>query len=129
VNLGLPSSYTIAFQATWLESAGPVYDIRVRQAMSYAINRQEMCDTYFKGLAKPGGRWFINETGYGWDPAWKPDPYDPAKAKALLAEAGYPAKFANPVIQLWTQADIRNDLMQYSSLTGRPPASDKQCRG
>jgi peptide/nickel transport system substrate-binding protein len=108
---GLNTLFNISFPGTWMTDS-PTKDIRVRQAMSYAINRQEMCDTYFKGLAKPGSRWFINETGYGWDPSWKPDAYDVAKAKALLAEAGYPSKFANPVIQLWSPTDVRNDLMQ-----------------
>jgi peptide/nickel transport system substrate-binding protein len=108
---GLATLFNISFPGTWMTSS-PTQDIKVRQAMSYAINRQEMCDTFFKGLAKPGGRWFINESGWGWDPSWKPDAYDVTKSKALLAEAGYPSKFSNPVIQLWTQADIRNDLMQ-----------------
>jgi peptide/nickel transport system substrate-binding protein len=87
-------------------------DIRVRQAMSYSINRKEMCDTYFNGLATPGGRWFMDESSWGWDPSWKADPYDPAKAKQLLTDAGYPSKFANPVIQLWAQPGIYSDLMQ-----------------
>ncbi len=108
---GLNTLFNISFPGTW-ETDSPTKDIKVRQAMSYAINRQEMCDTYFKGLAKPGSRWFINESGWGWDPSWKPDPYDTTKAKALLAEAGYPSKFANPVIQLWSPTDVRNDLMQ-----------------
>jgi ABC-type transport system substrate-binding protein len=80
--------------------------------MSYAINRQEICDTYFKGMAKPGGRWFINENGWAWDPSWKPDPYDVAKAKQLLANAGYPGKFKNPEIQVYAQAGPQADLMQ-----------------
>ncbi len=109
--VGLDTLFNISFPGTW-DTESPTKDIRVRQAMSYSINRQEMCDTYFKGLAKPGGRWFIDETGWGWDPSWKPDPYDMNKAKALLAEAGYPQNFANPVIQLWSPTDIRNDLMQ-----------------
>jgi peptide/nickel transport system substrate-binding protein len=108
---GLASLGSISFPGTW-ETTGPTQDIRVRQAMSYALNRQEMCDTYFKGLAKPGSRWFINETGWGWDPSWKPDPYDTAKAKQLLADAGYPAKFANPVITLYAQAGLYSDIQQ-----------------
>jgi peptide/nickel transport system substrate-binding protein len=109
--IGLSSLANISFPGTWL-TEGPTKDIRIRQAMSYSINRQEMCDTYFKGLAKPGGRWFIDETGWGWDPSWQPDPYDVTKAKELLAEAGYPDSYSDPVIQLYAQVGIQNDIMQ-----------------
>ncbi len=98
--LGLPSVSNLSFPGTWM-TKGPTSDIRVRKAMSYAINRQEICDTFFKGLAKPGGRWFMEEHGWGWDPDWKADPYDPEKAKALLKEAGYPEKFSTPVVKMF----------------------------
>jgi peptide/nickel transport system substrate-binding protein len=108
---GLNTLANISFPGTWATDS-PTADVRVRKAMSYSVNRQEMCDTFFKGLAKPGGRWFIDEGSYAWNPAWKPDPYDVKKAMALLKEAGYPDKFKDPVIKIYTQADIRNDLMQ-----------------
>ena len=91
LSAGLPTLMNINFTGTWL-TKGPTSDIRVRQAMSFAVNRQELCDTYYKGFAKPGSRWFMEEHGWGWDPSWKPDPYDPNKAKALLKEAGYPGQ-------------------------------------
>lgn len=91
---------TISFQYTWL-TTGPTSDKRVRQALSYAINRQELCDTYFKGFAEPGGRFFMDENSWGWDPSWTPDPNDPPRARALLAEAGYPDRFADPVINIY----------------------------
>ena len=51
----------------------------------------------------------MEEHGWGWDPSWKPDPYDPNKAKALLKEAGYPGKFADPVIKIYaTPGDVAN---------------------
>jgi peptide/nickel transport system substrate-binding protein len=109
--VGLPTLINISFQGTWF-GKGPTSDKRIRQAISYAINRQELCDTFYKGYAKPGGRWYMDENTYGWDPSWKPDPYDPEKAKALLKEAGYPEKFKDPVINVYTQAGTRADLMQ-----------------
>jgi peptide/nickel transport system substrate-binding protein len=108
---GTNSVFTITFSAAFATDRA-TKDIRVRQAMSYAINRQEMCNTFFKGLATPGGRWFMDEASWGWDPSWKADPYDLAKAKQLLADAGYPSKFANPVIQLYAQPGIYSDVMQ-----------------
>jgi ABC-type transport system substrate-binding protein len=110
-NYGLSTLYNISFPGTW-ETTSPTKDIRVRQAMSYSINRQEMCDTFYKGLAVPGGRWFIDPTGWGWDPSWKPDPYDLAKAKQLLKDANYPAAFADPVIQIYAQTGSQADFVQ-----------------
>ena len=66
----------------------PFNDIRVRQAINYAINKQEIIDGVLLGLGepvaspyKPGTRWA--------NPNLSPYPYDPAKARALLEEAGY----------------------------------------
>jgi peptide/nickel transport system substrate-binding protein len=66
----------------------PFNDIRVRQALSYAIDRQAIAKSVFKGLAAPTGNfWFPGTAGY--DPSLQPAPYDPAKAKSLLRAAGY----------------------------------------
>ena len=108
--VGLPTLANIQFPGTWL-TQGPTSDIRVRQAMSYAINRQEISDTYYKGLAKPGGFWFFSEQTWGWDDTFKTDPYDPDKAKQLLSDAGFPDKFNPQVITLYTNA-LAADLMQ-----------------
>jgi peptide/nickel transport system substrate-binding protein len=113
VEVPRPNLNNISFPGTWLTD-GPTSDIRVRQAMSYSINRQEICDTYFKGLAYPGGRWFMDEYTYGWDPAWQADPYDLEKAKALLAEANYEAKWKDYEIPINIQVGgtMAVDLMQ-----------------
>src|SRR5690606_17934826 len=92
----------IAFKATWLDTGQPTQDIRVRQALSLAINREELANTLFKGHATPGGRIWMAPYSWGWDPNWGVDPYDPDKAKALLAEAGYPSKFKEPTITVWS---------------------------
>ncbi|MBV9323791.1 MAG: ABC transporter substrate-binding protein [Chloroflexi bacterium] len=108
--VGLPTNANISFPGTFM-TQGPTSDIRVRQAMSYAINRQEMSDTYYKGLAKPGGWWFFSEQTWGFDSSFVPDPYDPDKAKQLLQDAGYPGKFNPQTIELYTQA-VNADVMQ-----------------
>lgn len=66
----------------------PFDDARVRRAINYAIDKQEIIDGVYLGLGiniaspyKPGTRWS--------NPDLKPYPYDPAKAKALLQEAGF----------------------------------------
>jgi peptide/nickel transport system substrate-binding protein len=63
----------------------PWFDVRVRQALSYAIDRNAIAETIFHGEAVPAGA--PNPV-----PGWidiEPYPYDPEKAKQLLAEAGY----------------------------------------
>lgn len=82
----------------------PTFDARVRQAMSLAINREEIAKTFFKGYAVPMPSASRNLSTYSWgyDPNWKVDPYDPGKAKQLLADAGYPGKFKNPVVTVYS---------------------------
>jgi len=101
--VGLPGVSNFSFTGTWLTD-GPTSDINFRKAMSYAINRQEICDTLYYGLAEPGGRWFMSEQTWGWDPSWEADPYDPTLAESLLADAGYPDAFDDPVVTVWLQA-------------------------
>ena len=67
---------------------GPFADKRVRQAANYAINKEAIVNDVLEGTATvaagptpPAFAWAYNE-------ALDPYPYDPAKAKALIAEAG-----------------------------------------
>jgi peptide/nickel transport system substrate-binding protein len=70
----------------------PLDDKRVRQAMNYAIDKQAFIDSVWMGLGREIANIFIPET-FGYDPSIEPYPYDPDKAKELLAEAGYPDGF------------------------------------
>jgi peptide/nickel transport system substrate-binding protein len=108
---GLPTLANFNFQGTWLSTAGPTGDIRVREAMSFSLNRAEISAGFYNGFAVPGGRWFMHPGAYGWDPNWQPDPYDLPRAKALLAEAGYPAKFSNPVIHIFAPPGPQVDFI------------------
>jgi len=104
--IGVPGTCSLALQGSWFPAAqaGPITDIRVREALSYAINRQELADTLYSGYATPGGFFYEYPAAYGWSDALKADPYDPAKARDLLKQANYPAAFANPVINCYTDA-------------------------
>ncbi|MBC8464015.1 MAG: ABC transporter substrate-binding protein [Deltaproteobacteria bacterium] len=67
----------------------PFNDVRVRQALNYSIHRALINKALFndKAILCKGP---ISPRTFGSDPSLKPYPYDPAKAKALLKEAGYP---------------------------------------
>lgn len=62
-------------------------DVRVRQALNLAINRQELVDTVFAGAGVPANG-FLNPSIPGYDDSAEVYPYDPEKAKQLLADAG-----------------------------------------
>jgi peptide/nickel transport system substrate-binding protein len=66
--------------------------LKVRQALSLAINRQEIVNKVLQGMGSVEGSAGIQAfPGMpGFDPSLKVDPYDPDRAKKLLAEAGYP---------------------------------------
>ncbi len=65
---------------------------KVRQAFNYAINVEGIMKHILGGMALrcPTG---VNPMSFGYDGTIKPYPYDPEKAKKLLAEAGYPDGF------------------------------------
>jgi peptide/nickel transport system substrate-binding protein len=67
----------------------PLDDLRVRQALEYAIDRQGIVDTLFPGVSPAvSGPLTPNLLGY-WAGAEEMYGYDPAKAKSLLEEAGW----------------------------------------
>jgi peptide/nickel transport system substrate-binding protein len=70
----------------------PFKDIRVRRAISMAINREVICKEVYDGLAAPASQ-LVPEKTFGYNPDLKVEKYDPARAKKLLAEAGYPDGF------------------------------------
>lgn len=72
----------------------PWHDPLVRQAMNIAVDRQAIADSIFRGFAKPAAQTFMLPGELGFDTSLEVYPYDPEKAKELLAEAGYPNGFS-----------------------------------
>ena len=67
----------------------PFDDKRVRQAVNYAINKAGMVTDLLKDTATVAASVTPPAFAWAYDKALAPYPYDPARAKALLAEAGY----------------------------------------
>ena len=69
----------------------PFDDVRVRQALNYAVDVDSIIESIFNGLARKLDNPLLPEAfGYVATPVYS---YDPDRAKALLAEAGYPDGF------------------------------------
>ncbi len=131
-----PSSRVIFLQmdvarddSPFIEAEGgknPFQDERVRRAVAHAINREAIVERIMDGFAEPASQFVPSEMfGAQTDPV--PLTYDPEKAKALLAEAGYPDGFkvtlsatndryindsqvAQAIAQFLTRVGIETDL-------------------
>jgi peptide/nickel transport system substrate-binding protein len=91
-------------------SQKPFNDVRVRQAMWYAVNAKAVDKSLFgdagKTMTSP-----IPSTVFG-SSTQDPYPYDPAKAKKLLAEAGYPHGFSTSIILAADSAPLIQEQAQ-----------------
>jgi peptide/nickel transport system substrate-binding protein len=101
----------------------PFLDVRVRRALTTAINREVLAERAMDGLAAPSGQWLPRGT-YSHDPATPPPSFDPEGARRLLAEAGFPngfrmtlhtmndrfpndARLAQAVAGMWTRIGVQ----------------------
>ena len=101
----------------------PLRDVRVRRALSLAINREGIRTQVMDGFAAPTGQ-LMPAGGVGYVPDIKPDAYNLAEARKLLAEAGFPQGFGmtlhgpndryvndraivETVAQMWTRAGVK----------------------
>ena len=82
-------------------------DARVRQALNYAVDRQTIIDALLGGTATPLGQPFV-PGGFGYNPNNEAYPYDPDKARELLAEAGYGDGFT---FKLTAQNIVLSDVL------------------
>ena len=104
----------------------PLRDPRVRRALSMAINRDGLKDHVMDGYAAPTGQ-LMPEGLSGYEPGIPVDPFDPERAKKLLAEAGYPlgfgltvhgpnnryvndAKLVEAIAQMWTHIGVKTKV-------------------
>jgi peptide/nickel transport system substrate-binding protein len=126
-------------------SKNVVGDYRVRQALNYALDKDAIIAVSTNGIGTPMTSFIPSSTlhHYGTEPLY---PYNPEKAKALLAEAGYPDGFEmnclalagsgdelnnlTAIQQMWAQVGVKVTLEQVDSATrtAKYRADDFQCR-
>jgi peptide/nickel transport system substrate-binding protein len=104
----------------------PLMDVRVRRALSLAIDRDAEVARVMEGVASPTIQYMASGT-YGYVPDLLPPRADPAEARRLLAEAGYPQgfritlhgpndrypndhKIVQAVAQMWTRVGVRTTV-------------------
>jgi peptide/nickel transport system substrate-binding protein len=103
-------------------SKPPFNDPRVRRAVAHAVKRDDIVKVAFFGRGKPlegvpiaeGTPWYDKELAHGWN-------YDPARAKALLAEAGYANGFQTIMLataQFGMHKDTAEITQQYLAQIG-----------
>jgi len=107
--------------------ANPLVDARVRRAISKMIDRNAIVSRVMEGQAIPAGQ-LLDEAFFGTSKKLKPDAYDPAGAKKLMAEAGYPNGFGvtlhSPNNRYINDGATAQAVAQYLSRNGIPTKVD-----
>ena len=130
----------------------PVVNKLVRQAMNKAIDREEMIDTLLRGRAEIATHQPFHPTRQAWDPSWLDRfdefyGFDPAAARQLLADAGYPEGFKisiysypyggwpeilqinEALAQYWTDIGIDVNIQDVDYGVARQPLREKELGG
>ncbi|HVL10424.1 MAG TPA: ABC transporter substrate-binding protein, partial [Burkholderiaceae bacterium] len=102
----------------------PIYKREVRLALNYAIDANAIIKGVYHGIGAPMGTFISKYYPYGHDASIKPYGYNPAKAKELLKQAGYPNGFtvklydavgwpkelAEALVAYWGQVGIKAEI-------------------
>lgn len=116
---GITAAAEEAAEVSCQELGTPLADLRVRQALAYAIDMDAIVDSLFDGMAEKAisftspGEWLNTEI-----PVYS---YDPDKARELLAEADWPSDYTLDVVYYYDDqqtVDLMTIIGQYWSDVG-----------
>jgi len=110
----------------FVQGPNALQDPRVRQALSLALDRKALLERIMDGVATPATQ-FLPDGMFGIIPGLPVLPHDPARARALLAEAGYPngfsmtfhatnnryindSRLAQAMVQMWQRIGVKVEL-------------------
>jgi peptide/nickel transport system substrate-binding protein len=111
-----PSIYWIEFADQW-DPKSPWADKRLRLAVNYALDRQAISEAACLGFCPPAGVIVPRLMDYALQV--EPPPYDPKKAKQLLAEAGYPNGIdAGEFVPIPPFYDVAEAVVNYLNAVG-----------
>jgi peptide/nickel transport system substrate-binding protein len=99
-NIVSSDSHTMYLTGDGANPDSPFADKRVRLAVEYAIDKKAISDVIGYGYTKPLTQICPSNLIMGYNPSIEGREYDPAMAKKLLAEAGYPKGFETRIIAL-----------------------------
>jgi len=106
-----PDGYNKMIPDFVVDTDSPMRNNKVREAINLAIDRDELNAVFFNDGATKTSHWAFPPSRSNYDPTWESYPYDPARAKELIVEAGYPNGF-------------EIEVLTPGSLTGLPQAGD-----
>ena len=95
----------------------PFKDVKVRQALSYAIDENMLAENFGKGYYVTTNQWGSPDA-YTYNPDVEGYPYNPEKAKELLAEAGYPNGFNTKLFSSQATKDVFTAVQSYLAEVG-----------
>jgi peptide/nickel transport system substrate-binding protein len=109
------TSGTLTMTLISTKEGTPLKDVRVRRALNYAVDKQAIIDSLLSGetvvASQPASR-----IAFGYNPALAPYPYDPDKAKALLAQAGFGPDNPLPILMEVVVGGAANDAAMYQQI-------------
>lgn len=106
MNLEVRPAFNILYLGLNAKADPDLKDLKVRQALYYAINRDQIVKSQLPEGATVATQ-FMPKTVDGYNTSLQPMGYDPAKAKQLLAEAGK----SNLSIDLWYPSEVSRPYM------------------
>ena len=108
---------------------GPTQDVRVRQAIAMAIDRDTIVSALLQGYGGPANI-MLTPVAFGFQPDIKPWPFDPARARALIKEAGaegqtliflnspaYDARITEAIQQMLVDIGLKVQINNYDMAT------------
>lgn len=100
----------------------PLQDKRVRQAISLAINRTDIVNDVLYGVGAPARGIYLPKMAW-FNDNLQPLPYDPEKARALLAEAGYKDTNGDGIVEK-DEKPLTIDIVSAQERPGLPPMAE-----